>query len=164
METEEINIRFNEDLRRQIDGTLPKGHIYKLGNPGRILKEAGIPDLPIELNAKTLETKASPNYKNTHPFDLSEVKDLPWAIQNPIMVFDSRTRTGSKVIITRLKSRGINFMAAVETNHKKGSDRVGITKINSVRSVYPKDRVGAVLDWVGDGLLIYAYTNEAPKP
>ncbi|MDR3000329.1 MAG: hypothetical protein LBU89_03605 [Fibromonadaceae bacterium] len=50
MKLEKINNLFNDELQQQIDGMLSKGHIYNLGNPGQILKEAGIPDLPIELH------------------------------------------------------------------------------------------------------------------
>ncbi|GBU24511.1 hypothetical protein R83H12_01142 [Fibrobacteria bacterium R8-3-H12] len=42
MQTEDANNRFNNELQKQIDGTLPKGHIYSLGYPGEILLSAGI--------------------------------------------------------------------------------------------------------------------------
>jgi hypothetical protein len=57
-----INTRFNEELQQQIEGTLPKGHVYQLGMLGKILLKAGVKDLPIELAAKTIEDKSSPNY------------------------------------------------------------------------------------------------------
>ena len=44
---EEVNNNFNNDLDRQIAGTLPKGHIHQLGTPGDILLSTGVPDLPI---------------------------------------------------------------------------------------------------------------------
>lgn len=43
----DTNRRFNEELRQQIDGNLPKGHVYELGRPGRVLRSTGIPDLPM---------------------------------------------------------------------------------------------------------------------
>jgi hypothetical protein len=162
MESEDINNQFNDELQRQIDGTLPKGHIYRLGNPGDILQKAGIPDLPIELNATTLTQKADPNYKNSHPFELSEIKGLPNAIQDPIMIFDSKTRANSKVILTELQSKGVNFIVAMEMNHKKGSDRTGVIEINSIRSLYPKDKINDILQWEKDGLLKYANKEKAP--
>ncbi|MCL2283350.1 MAG: hypothetical protein FWC26_08545 [Fibromonadales bacterium] len=42
---ENINRQFNYELQQQIEGKLPKGHIYKLGYPGKILLSAGVPDL-----------------------------------------------------------------------------------------------------------------------
>ena len=54
----EINDRFNEELSKQIDGTLPKGHIYRLGKPCEILLKTGFQDLPIELSSTRLEEKS----------------------------------------------------------------------------------------------------------
>jgi len=155
------NRRFNEELQRQIDGTLPVGHIYKIGLPGDVLLASGIPNLPIEMNAATLARKASESYHNNHPFDLAEIKGFPKAIQNPIMVFDSRTRADSKVILTELKSGGANIVVALKMNHKKGSNRSGIVEVNSIRSIYPKGNVKDIASWYTDGLLRYADKEKA---
>jgi len=163
--SEEVNSRFNEDLQRQIAGTLlskEKPHYtYELGRPSEILRFAGIPDLPIELNAATLIQKSSPDYKNSHPFELSDIKDLPKAIQNPIMVFDSKTRADSIVILTELKSKRVNFVVAMEIYHKKGSNRTGVIETNSIRSLYPKDQINDILDWLKSGLLKYVDKEKA---
>lgn len=58
-ELEEVNERFNDELRQQINGTLPKGHVYQLGNPSDALLNSSIPDLPIELAASRLSNKGS---------------------------------------------------------------------------------------------------------
>jgi len=158
MEPEEINNRFNGELQRQIEGTLSKGHIYQLGRPMDILRNAGIPDLPIEVNADVLALKASPNYG--HPFELSEIKDLPNAMQDPIMVFDSKTRKESKVILIEQQSKGVNFVVAMEMNHK-GKYNKNI-EINSIRSVYPKNRLlEAISNWCDSGLLRYVNEEKA---
>jgi len=145
----------------QIDGTMPKGHIYRLGNPEGILQQVGIPDLPIELNAATLAEKSCPNYKNSHPFELSEIKDFPNAIQYPIMIFDSNTRERSKVILIELQSKGVNFVVAMEMNRKKGSNN-NVVEINSIRSIYPKIQIlDAILNWHDNGLLLYVNEEKA---
>ncbi len=77
-----------DQLQEQIDGTLPQGHIYQLGMPSRILRSAGIPNLPIELSADRLKNKS---VQANHPFQLSEVRNLPQAIHDPIAVFESST-------------------------------------------------------------------------
>ena len=161
MDLEETNNRFNSELQMQIEGTLPQGHIYRLDSPDSILQQAGIPDLTIELNAATLAKKSNPNYKNSHPFELSKIKDLPNAINNPVMVFDSKTRKGSKVILTELQSEGINFVVVIETNHKKGSNN-NVVEINSIRSIYPKIQLfDAILNWHDNGLLLYVNKEKA---
>lgn len=153
---EEVNERFNEDLQRQIDSSLPKGHVYKLGNPSRFLQAAGFPYLPIELRADKLATKASEKYKSNHPFNLTSVENLPQAIANPIAVFDSKTRIDAKVVLTELESNGDNFVVAIQVNRK-----VGNIEINSVRSIYPKDYVKDIYSWINDGLLKWVDKKKA---
>jgi hypothetical protein len=159
MELEETNSRFNGELQRQMDGALPKGHIYGLGYPGEKLLAAGLPSLPIELNSDRLMKKASTNYR--HPFDLQDLKNLPKAINEPIMVFDSTKRDGSKVILLDLQCKGSNYVVIVRLQHKgRGRDNV---LINDIRSIYPKDNVSGVLDWINseDNLLVWADKEKA---
>ncbi len=154
---EDVNERFNRELRQQVDGTLPKGHIYELGMPGEILLSAGIPDLPMELRAERLSIKANKQYESSHPFNLADVVNLPNAIQSPIAVFDSKTRVGSKVILTVLTNNGgYNFVVALQMNsHPRGYQ--SSIEVNSIRSVYPKDNVKDIINWINRGdLLRYA--------
>lgn len=75
---DEVNKRFNEDLQKQIEGTLKKDHTYQLGRPSEILQSAGIRDLPIELRSSRLQDKA---LQTNHPFNLKDIKNLPQAIK-----------------------------------------------------------------------------------
>lgn len=150
-----INDRFNKELQQQIEGTLLKGHVYQLGNPNNILRCAGIPDLSIELAASRLSLKASKTYESNHPFELSAVMNLPVAIQNPIAVFDSKTRPGSKVIMTELTdSKGNYFVIAMQTNIPKNRYGTRTIQINDIRSVYPKDNIRDIVNWINRGDLL----------
>ncbi len=144
---EGINDTFNSELEQLEKGTLPKGHIFKLGSPTRILQAAGIPNLPIELAASRLKNKSK---QDNHPFELSEIKNLAIAVQNPLAVFRSATRLDSNVIMTELEHKGNNFVVALETNKSKGK-----IEINDIRSVYPKNNK-QVANWIDEGLLDYA--------
>jgi len=159
MELEEINNRFNSELLQQINGTLPKGHIYNLGYPGANLQAAGLASLPIELNSDRLTKKASQDYK--HPFDLHSLKDLPKFINEPIMIFESTKKDGSKVILVELQHKGSNYVVVLRVQHK-GSGRNN-PRINDIRSIYPKDNVRGVFDWIGskDNLLVWADKEKA---
>lgn len=84
---EEVNERFNRELQRQIEGKLPKGHVYQLGRPNHVLQGAGIPDLPIELLSSKLVLKSSSAYENNHPFELVDIVNLPLVIQSPFAIF-----------------------------------------------------------------------------
>ncbi|MFI3322807.1 MAG: hypothetical protein R3Y50_09825 [Rikenellaceae bacterium] len=101
-----VNEQFNTDLQSQIDGTLPANHIYQLGRPSDILRSARLPDLPIELSSNRLKIKSSKDYKSNHPFMLESIKSLPNAINNPIAIFDSKTKKGAKVVLVELSENG----------------------------------------------------------
>ena len=153
-----INSRFNEELEQQIEGTLPKGHIYQLGMPGKILLEAGVKDLPIELEAGTLAHKASKNYK--HPFDLEEVKDLPNAINSPIAVFNSTKNDEKKMILTDLKNKnGNNFVVAMKVRPDP-KHRANKVEVNDIRSVYPKDRIADIINALKSGNKLTAWLDK----
>ena len=146
-ELEEVNERFNDELRQQINGTLPKGHVYQLGNPSDALLSSSIPDLPIELAASRLSNKSM---QENHPFDLPEVEDLPKAIQNPLAVFRSATHIGSFVVMTEIEHKGKNFVVAIQANKKKGR-----IEINDIRSVHYRTSNAHMANWIVEGLLEY---------
>ena len=151
---EEVNERFNEELKQQIDGTLPEGHVYRLGMPSEALRSAGVPELPIELSSTRLAEKASADYKSGHPFSLEDMRNLPQALQNPIAVFDSKTRPGSKVILTELTdSQGNNFVAVTRSDIRRVAGR-RVIQVNSIRSIYPKDYAQDVVNWINRGDLL----------
>lgn len=144
---EQTNDRFNDELQQQIDGTLPKGHIYDLGMPSDTLLNAGLPNLPIEMAASRLSDKSM---QENHPFDLSEIRNLPKAIQSPMAIFRSATRLGSFVVMTEIEHHGRNFVVAIQANRRKGR-----IEVNDIRSVYPKNN-NQIANWVTEGLLEYA--------
>ena len=147
-----VNGTFNSELQQQVEGKLPKDHVYQLGNPSVILQSAGVEDLPIELSAQRLSDKASENYKNDHPFDIADIRNLPRAINEPIAVFDSKTRRGVKVDLTELQSKGNNFVVALEV--RKSADRNSLqVEVNSIRSLYPKGSKNGIIHWINSGLM-----------
>ncbi|MFV0471383.1 MAG: hypothetical protein ACK5L7_05045, partial [Paludibacteraceae bacterium] len=136
----QINERFNSELQQQIDGTLAQEHVYRLGMPGWKLLNAGIDDSPIEITAQRLKDKSA---QADHPFDLSELKDLATAIQNPIAVFDSATQKGSYVVLTEIEHNGKNFVVAIDANKKKGS-----IEINDIRSIHYRSNNIHIANWI----------------
>lgn len=162
-----INERFNTELQKQIDGTLPKNHIYFLGMPSEPLFLAGLQPLPVELSAKRLGDKSSTDYKSVHPFDLSEVKNLPQAIANPIAVFESETDPDRTVILTELKSKNKNFLVIVGISQGGGRH---YNTVNSIISLYPKEEI-RVAKWIdsinqkeiGRNLILWIDKEKASK-
>ena len=138
-----INERFNEELQQQINGTLPIGHVYQFGIPKAILLNAGIPKLPIELVASRLVDKSM---QDNHPFELAEMKNLPYAIHQPLAVFNSATHIGSFVILTELKHNEKNYVVAIETYR-----HIGKLLVNSVRSIHYRNSLN-IINWITNNL------------
>ena len=142
----DVNDRFNEELQQQIDGTLPKGHVYSLGMPNDILRSAGFPNVPIELSASHLEKKS---IAAQHPFELKEIKSLVKALQDPMAVFAYGDKKKSQNVIVEIQHEGKNFVVGIHFNWKRGS-----AEISSIRGLYPKDNA-EWLNWSSQGKLLY---------
>jgi hypothetical protein len=149
MDSEETNKRFNSELQMQIDGTLPKGHIYGLGYPEGNLLSAGLPNLPIELNAMRLTEKASENYR--HPFNIAELKNLPKAINDPIAVFSYGDKTKAVNVITEIKAESKNILVGIALNPEINGKKLNI---NSIRTIFPKD-FSEWENWISQGKALY---------
>lgn len=154
----QVNEAFNEELQKQIEGTLPRGHKYNIGYPGQKLIDAGFPEQEIHLMATTLSIKSSKDYKSNHPFKLRELKNLPFALNHPIFVFKSKTQSTSKVVITDLKSNNVNLLVALRIDFK---EKEGV--VTSVRSIYPKENIGAIKEWIDSDLLVWRDKEKALK-
>ena len=145
---EAVNARFNAELQQQIDGTLPTGHIYQLGMPGEILRSTGIADAPIQLNSQRLMDKSS---KFGHNFDLSEVKDLVRAINNPIAIFRYGDKTKAQNVVVEIQHGGKNFIVGISIRPVVGGN---VLDINSIRNVFPKDNA-EWLNWITEDKALY---------
>ncbi len=145
---DEINNTFNEELQQQIDGKLPTGHIYKMGKPGKVLLSTGVPNLPIQMNAKRLQDKAT---MFNHDFNLSEVRDLVKALQHPLAVFAYGDKSKAQNIIVPLQKDGKNFIVGLSLNPTVGGRKL---EINSIRNVFPKDN-SEWLNWINQDKALY---------
>jgi N12 class adenine-specific DNA methylase len=143
-----INDIFNNELQQQIDGVLPEGHIYKMGKPGKILLSTGVPDLPVQMSASRLKLKAT---SYGHDFDLSEVKGLVKALQNPIAVFAYGDKAKAQNIIIPLQKDGKNFIVGLSLKPTVNGKTL---EINSIRNVFPKKN-SEWLNWISQGKALY---------
>lgn len=141
---QEVNERFNEELQAQIDGTLPKGHVYSLGMPSDILRSAGIPNLPIELTASRVSLKSG---QEKHPFPIKILSNLPQMLQKPIAVFHYGDKAMN--VIVEIEYEGRDLLVGLVLNQ----DRNGI-EVNDVRGLFPKD-TAKWLNWITQGKAIY---------
>jgi hypothetical protein len=146
---ETINDRFNYELEQQIKGNLPKGHVYNLGKPKDILRSAGIPNLPIELKAEILAYKSSEAYR--HPFNISEIKNLPELINDPIAVFAYGDKTKAVNVITKIEKNCKNILVGISLNPEINGNKLNV---NSIRTIFPKDTY-EWKNWISQGKALY---------
>ena len=144
----DVNSKFDNELQQQIEGKLEKGHIYKLGMPSSLLLSTGIPNLPIQLNSKRLNEKATNFW---HDFDLNDVKGLVKAIQNPIAIFSYGNKEKAQNLVLEISKDGKNFIVGLSLNPIVGGKHL---EINSIRNVFPKDNA-EWLNWISQGKSLY---------
>lgn len=145
---EAVNEQFNNELQQQIDGTLPKGHIYQLGMPSEVLLSTGIANAPIQLNSQKLLDKSS-NFG--HDYELSEIKDLVKAINNPIAIFAYGDKGKAQNIVVEIQHEGKNFIVGLSIRPIVGGR---VLEVNSIRNVFPKDNA-EWLNWIAQGKALF---------
>ena len=147
-----VNSKFNAELNQFLQGKLPKGHIFKLGKAGGILRKTGFPiGQEIELTAKRLKEKSE---DVDHPFNPADIKNLVQAINEPVAIFSYGDKEKAQNIITKIQQKGNNYLVAVHFNQ----DYRGI-EVSDVRNVFPKDTL-KWLNWINQGKLLYANTKQ----
>lgn len=143
---DDISDLFDEELQMQIEGNLPKGHIYQFGRPGAILLSTGIPDLPIELSSIRLAEKTK---QRNHEFDIGDVRGLVKAINQPIAVFSYGDKNKAQNVIVEIEKDGKKFIVGIHINqNRRGLD------INDIRGIFPKNNA-EWLNWITQGKLLY---------
>ena len=149
-ELDQINQKFNERLDELVSNPNQKDKVLHLGRSSEFLKDGGVSDAEIVLDYDKLVRKSKEGYKHEHPFDISDVRDLPIAIAYPIAVFDNTNgKNDGKVILTELKKDGRNFIVAIQTanlNRKGGK----VLEVNKIVTLFPKDARG-VVNWFNIG-------------
>ena len=149
-ELDQINQKFNERLDELVSNPNQKDKVLHLGRSSEFLKDGGISDAEIVLDYDKLVRKSKEGYKHEHPFDISDVRDLPVDIAYPIAVFDNTNgKNDGKVILTELKKDGRNFIVAIQTanlNRKGGK----VLEVNKIVTLFPKDARG-VVNWFNTG-------------
>lgn len=147
---EDVNKRFNERLESLKADPKQKGGELKLGYPGTFLKDAGLGDSEIVLEYAKIERKSSEEYKNDHPFDVEDIKDLPKAINAPIAVFDNTNgKEAGKTILTELQKDGKNFIVAIRAAERRQKGGI-VLEVNEIKTLFPKEARG-IVNWFNTG-------------
>ena len=148
VDAKEVNDKFNEELQKLTEENADKVTL-SLGMPSDALLSSGIYDRELKLYGNKVIKKMK-----KHGFGLEELKNLPVAVANPIVVFNNIGREGNRSILTELKTEKGNFLVTVDL----GKD--GDLDFNIVSSVFGKDS-NHILDWLNKGLATFIDKEKA---
>lgn len=147
-QTDEVNRKFNEELSTLTEENADKV-TFNLGTPSEVLLSAGIANKPMKLYGNKVIKKMK-----KHGFNLSELKNLPEAVANPIAVFDNLGREGNRSILTELKTENGNFLVTIDLGESKDID------FNIVSSVFGKTD-NRVVNRINKGYATYINKEKA---
>lgn len=96
-----------------LNRTLPSSEVLRLGSTPEVLKQLDAKDLPVVMNQDVLSKITG----GKHDISLDEIKNLPQAVADPIMVFKSVTVPNAFVILTELTDKsGNSVVSAMHMN------------------------------------------------
>ncbi len=144
----------SENFTKQVDsvknGTFPKNDMLVLGNTPQALKDIGLPDLPITMTQKHLDTimNETGKYKGANYHNLGEeiVKQLPEAINNPLDIVKSKTKDDSVVLTTYLADKENRTVIASIKIDGKGSVNDIRIDTNVMTSAYGRNNYDAFME------------------
>lgn len=144
---DEINNRFNEQLKRWEAGEIRPEELLTAGNPIGVMRQF-LPDISIVIRQKVL-TKA----RKKHGLSAREMHNLPGALAKPIFIFKSNKETVS--VLTTLKSdSGENLFVAVELG--KDLQFGGRTmEVNDILTVHGREAENVILPIVDNNTLVW---------
>ncbi len=124
---QEVNDRFNEEL----DAFKAEQNVSELhlGAPSPLLRACGVSASEIFITAKTLR-----DHLKKHNLTEDEIKNLPIAINDPIMVYEWGEKAKSKIIITQIPRGEQRITVAIKM--ERGGRRLSV---NELASVHGKD-------------------------
>lgn len=145
-----------EEWGRQVDGYMPgvKGRAGKdttlltVCRTPDVLQKLGAVDLPMTMTRDNLTKILSDKQDHALPKDL--VKQLPQAVAEPIMVFESATQADTFVVLTELRHEGRSVMVAVHLDTERQHIRV-----NDIASAYKRGNEGWYVRQIEEGRLLY---------
>lgn len=142
-------------LKEFEDGTLSPDKELELGMTPNALTMLGVEQLPVSMSGK-LFYKA----REKHGLTSAELQQIPEALYNPVMIFDSSDRStnfeSGMVVLTQIRDKD-GKPVIIALNIGKGSKR---HKVNDIASIHGR-RVKNIMDWIDEGFLRYSHKKRA---
>lgn len=129
-ETYETDTTFSNQLDAYKDGEMKSSDTFSLGSPSPILRASGIKAKKLILTQSVLA-----KHLKKHGLSIDDIRDLPSALAQPMMVYEWGDKAKSHVIITDLTT---NDGRKITVTLRVNSDNV-VTEVSKITSVHGKD-------------------------
>ena len=129
------------------EGKLKRNDIIIIGKAGIVLKALNVSDFDIVILQKTITKATSPetvllNGNKGHDLTLGIIKTIPEYLNDPLMVFKSRTQKNSFVILTNAFDRTKRpVIIALHLDKSKGR-----LLINEIASIYGRNNANDFIE------------------
>lgn len=127
---------YRDALRKMLESKKTLVPPITLGRTPPALRELNTPDLPIGISRDVVR-KATNGVK--HDVPMAVIEQLPELLHDPVAVFEGSEKDSLLVLVDSIDSNGAPIVSAIHF-----SKRQGRLEVNSLASVYGKDRPGAL--------------------
>lgn len=145
-ELQRIRGIYAKDIDDIASGKRSPGRPLYAGTTSGPLRAAGADSLPVTMDPSVVTKALSPKHRVT----IGNLKDVPWHLEDPLMVFESDSKPGALVALTEMEREGKPIVVAVHLN-----ERVGHLEVNDIASVHAKDTLKGIQKWLKGGKLKY---------
>lgn len=121
----EANERYNTQLDLFTEGKLPSGDKIDLGYPGATLLACGIRNAYMTIAQRVLK-----DHMEKHGLTADDIRNLPAALENPIMVYEWGNKVKTTIVITEIPRETERI--AVALRFRQTVDGIKINKVVSV--------------------------------
>ncbi|THF55901.1 MuF-C-terminal domain-containing protein [Pseudothauera rhizosphaerae] len=129
-----------------------------VGDTPAVLRALGAKALPVQMPSSVIHKASRPAVRE-HDVPVEVLRNLPALLADPVMVFNSRTEQGALVALVEARDASSRpVVVAIHMDAKGG----GFHRINRIASIYGKDRVADIENWMR-GDLRYYQTQKAPQ-
>lgn len=153
-----INKSFSEQVDEVLNGLFDKTNMLYVKDTNDIMRKVFNNDFPVLMTPKHVETTyySEGKYENANYHDLGEIiKQIPSALDVPIMVVQSWIKPDNAVFITELKDKQHNnLIVPIDIDTKAKFNNVFIDS-NILNTVYAKENLQNILSSLTAGDILY---------
>jgi len=125
--------RFSNQIEQWQRGEMSSNETFELGKTPFVLQKIGADNLPVIMTQKVMEKVTG----GKHDVGLTEIKNLPQHLADPVMVFRSATQKNALVVLTEMVDKnGDSVVCALHLNKTEKH-----INVNRIASVYGKENI-----------------------